>query len=523
MLPRPLTRPWVVPAGLAALAAVVVATVGLAPRPAPPLAPPPSQPPPRVAAFRAAKTTVAPNGRPGVSRRRLVVGDPERSQLLLWSRDAAEQSGPPLDGPLALTPRDGGNAVTLTDVPFPAADPVPFAERAGAVPRNTKVGRYRLAVNGVDCGTVEVVKPPEKDRRFKPKTLPAGSSADDIEAALQLHDVELLPGRYEIERAIHLPPGRSITGYGAHLVRIPDGDYGERMFAGGQDCTVTGVTFHAVYLTFHAFPAATGLVLDRCTFASGIVGYGYEETVVRSCTFDGGTATYAPGGLYQACRFVGGRPASALMFSGAYPGNTAVVDCEFRATRDALVVQTNGGSFTDNLIHNLRAYNLAGAGNGNEICSAEGDPAFECSRNLYLGIWAIGCNSPLFWTSTQRRWEFVYGLDADGPTSICLAGWGGVEVTDCRFMNYELRGGRLLIGARNASGNLVSGQVLRNQFQGHHGPLIPSRMNQPTGDAAAYAATTAVLAYDRDECAANDLSGVAGVSVEVTVWKASVR
>jgi hypothetical protein len=490
--------------------------------PAKPAAP---QPPPAPRpAFRAPAVHTAPAGsRVGVWRPRLVVGDPDRNWAVLWSRAAAAGEGPHLGRPASLTPADGGPAVTIPAEPAPAAEPVQHAQQTLRLPADLRPGRYALAINGLDCGAVEVVP-----ARARPqvKQLKPGDDADELERALRDHDVELLPGRYVFSRAVHLPAGRRITGWGAHIFRTPDGDYGERMFVGGADCTLTGLTLHPWYLAFHSNPAVQGLVLDRVTLASGILGYGYDAALVRDCVFDGGYNPAAPSGLYLRCRFVGGAPTSALRFDGQYPGNTAVIDCTFERTRDALVVNTNHGSFTDNLIHNLRAYGIVGGANGNEVCSAEGDAANECSRNLYWMPRVLGCNSPLFWTSTTRRDEFVYALEADGPSSIVLSGWGGAEISGCRFVSYELRGGRLIIGQRDAAGNLVSGKVVRNSLQGWHvGPLVSSRMNQPIGQAWQYAPANAVCAFDADEAAANDLTGVVGVgaSVAVTVWRASDR
>lgn len=497
--------------GWAVWAVVIAVGVGLRcggqvrPPPAPAVRGPAQLP----LAGRAAVVT----GRVGVSRVRLVPGDADRGWTAVWSRMAA-LGGPPLGGPSTLTLTGGGDVVPVPFEPFPAAEPSAFFQQTVRVPSGTAPGPYDLAVNGVAAGTVEVRPPNERPKLVR---LLPGATAQTLEAALERFDVELLPGVYYLGRAVRLPANRRLTGYGAHLFRNPDGDYGERMFVNGEDCTLTGLTLHPWYLALHGEYAVPGMVLRDCTLASGILGYGYADILVTGCDFAGGYAIYAPPGAYLGNRFTGGTPSSALLFYGSYPGNTCVVDCTFDKTRDALVVNTNAGSFTDNFIQNLHAYGLNNNQNGNEVCSAEGNPANECSRNLYVGVWVIGCCSPIGVAETTVRDNLWWTIDADGPSCLLIDGWGGVEVSGNTYANYELRGGRVVIGARAQDGNgaqtgeLVSGRVTRNVFLGRHtGQLIPSRLNQPTGTATAYGVKSAVVAFSAVEGAANDISDVAG-------------
>ena len=419
-----------------------------------------------------------------LSRTTLVPGDPLRDFTIAWSRDG-------LSGSFTLDPVDGSPSLFLQDKPV-GANSQHSEGFAGAplVAVGTPPGAYTLNNEG-DLAAVTVVARPNRPAiRLNPGTLCL--SAGCVQRMLDTgHDLILDPGTYYFDRAIRLPPGCTIRGHGARLVRLPDGDYGERMFIGGQDCTLEGLGLVPIWLAFHAPDVTTGLVLKDCTVFAGNFGYAYAEAYFENCLFDGGTMVVgAPHGHYRRCRWTRNPPdTNAFAVSGPCVGALVLEDCTFDDTDRGPVSRCLQGPVADNLIVGLRLRDIQRDQNGNEMVSAEGNGLHGFDRNLVIGTRVRNCDGNFFlpWDAPARG-NLVLDTVVRGGGGLWLGGVNDAEQSGNVYDQFELHDtDGIRLGWRDGHGRAhglgIAGNVIRN------GAVLgfrPSRMNQGRYAAATY-------------------------------------
>jgi hypothetical protein len=423
-------------------------------------------------------------------RTRLTPGDPDRATTLLWSLAGVPPGDPtfqPANGPAV-------RLAASSCARGPWADPY---ARAVTLPADAPPGRGWILFGTERAAEVEVLARPKA--RTTSTVTPASTSPVAVEKILRDGKTCVLaPGRHVWGRAVTLPPGARVEAYGARITRLPDGDYGERMFVGGQDATILGATLEPAMLAFHADPAVTGLVLRDVTLVNGILGYGHGQCLFADCLFDRAGCLYAPPGLYARCRWRDNPAGAHAFWGGNYPGTLALVDCDFDGTGRGPCFGTNLGSVADCLFAGTTCRGINRDDNGNEIFLCEGqDSTKEYSRNLHVHTRVASCDSNLFQLGDCPARDNLF-LDTvmDGGGGLWVAGGNDAPQTGNVTDGFELRGtGGITLGWTDGNGRVhgrgVAGNVWRN------GAVIgfrPTRVNQGYYRPDFYERNVAVLA-----------------------------
>lgn len=435
-------------------------------------------------------------------RKTLVIGDPYRGWTLVWDR-----LGLP-SGDFTVKAGDGYEEKLATFYPARTANAGGHM-RIVALPAGVPLGDASIV--GADGSllpiTVTAVRP-QPDAQISTR-----HTAQDVAAALAYGcRVILAPGLHVWDQAVELPDGADIVGYGARVVRTSNGDYGERVFSGGRNATVRGVTFESLWLTFHSNPIVTGLVCIGCVFRSGLLGYGHTECFFQDCTFEGCNVTIAPPGLYLRPRFLRNSPGNAFSLWGPCVGQFAMIDAEFDGTDRGPVFNTNNGPVTDNLLVGLSCRNLTRDDNGNEIVMAEG--AHEYSRNLHIHTRVNNCDGHVFQMDAAAHDNGFFDTVQDGGGGFWLMGAGDRPQTGNVYDNFELRGGGITLGWRDNTGRTHGANTAKNVFR--NGAILnyrPSRLNQGRHDPAYYARQAAILALQPKAGLLNTVENVDVVGV----------
>jgi hypothetical protein len=185
-----------------------------------------------------------PAGPVVLSRSTLTPGDPDRNWLNIHQRHGIPQ------GNASLVAPDGGvvalDRFMLGWRPWDGDEQYHSAFR---LPTAVAPKTYTLRVGGVNIGPV-VVTPPKAAEwtRVHPTWLSDQDDTDRIEEALADYDVELVPGTYRLDRAIRMPNGRTLRGFGATLTKRPNpADRFDCLVIPADGCTFQGLRVHRLH------------------------------------------------------------------------------------------------------------------------------------------------------------------------------------------------------------------------------------------------------------------------------------
>jgi hypothetical protein len=290
--------------------------------------------------------------------------------------------------------------------------------------------------------------------------------------------VRFEPGSYALETSTRAPVGIDVVidGEGlTRLTRVPNGEYGERMFAlddGAGTVHLRGLTFrHLGYpnLVLHGNGdhTARNLTVEDCTVERGqLMRLGLapgSSVTVRRVTFrhGAGTGDLPSGSWLDLCEFRDSERSGqhACFVNGA--SNVLVTSCDWWGTARGIVCQ---GAVGGCAFIGCRFFNVArGQQNAGELILFENDGPGEVSNNLVYGCHAVGCTGPgvsLFGAGIRGNRVENCQLDCLG-WGIYLAGThaGGSPITGNLFAGVEAGGGVFVGG--NATGNDFRGVVAR--------------------------------------------------------------
>lgn len=325
------------------------------------------------------------------------------------------------------------------------------------LPEGLKPGKYQLDT-GAGSVALEVVAAPVR----KKATIPAGDSLKAVRKALNqgFLDITLEPGEHVWGEMLALPGNCILRGYGATVRRafvVNVGTNWPAIYVGGQDISVYGVTF--VYdrpgQVFYANPVVSGLVVADCTFKRCNFGFYMTGALIRDCTFDGGGAVIAPGGLWLRCKFNGPSMQHAWSYwSGMGP--VFMLDPVFTNTDRANVFNAAGGPIEDFLCVGLCCRGIDRTPNGNEIGLVEGAGAFR--RATYLHTRISGCQSAFLQIASVGTDIFCRDFAMSDGAGICLW-WGAYE--NVTFQDFELRNGAgAYFGTGTKNCQMIDGSVI---------------------------------------------------------------
>lgn len=398
-------------------------------------------------------------------RQRLTIGDPDRDFTYIHTRDGS------------LAPMWKLNGVSTPSWQLPAVDLYYDQTFHGGfdLPTGAVVGPL-----SVDCGrgvetTLQVVAPPVR----KAITLASGTAAKSLAAYINppgggpgFNDVTLLPGLYTFDQAVNLPANCRVRGYGAVIHRLqtnPIGDKYPVFYIGGQDVSLYGLQFPDVPggAVLFANPPSSGLVVADCAFKRSNLGFYHTGAFVRDCTFEGGGAIIAPGGLWWRCRFIGPSTQDPWQFWYGV-GPCQMVDCFFERTQRGPVFNALAPQFTisDCFFAGVECHDIVRGNNGNECWLCEGG---AIGNLLCLHCRLRGCDSSCFQFDGGGSGFLCRDFTMDGGLGIVWAPATGTTIQGCTLQDFQLTRCGFYGGAGVSGCTLQDGRVI---------DFMPTRGNQ---------------------------------------------
>lgn len=269
-------------------------------------------------------------------------------------------------------------------------------------------------------------------------------------------DVELEPGVHEWSAQLNVPPGASIRGHGAVIVRHPNGDYAQRMFVPQGGMTIDGLTLThdasidpSAILYLHAWPRVAGNVtVRRCTMKGGHLGGATQSgMLVEQCRFErAGTGEMDAYSVWLENLFTGQtrQGLHAMFDTGAGP--KLICSNRFDQCTRGMVFQTGdccGNVVIDNYFRGIRG----GAGNANECILLEGgnngdvvpSPDHGMRDNAFVGVFIDDCAGPgisLYGSGMHDNifWDINSHVDSG---SVLVSAIRGGKIGANTFMNVE--------------------------------------------------------------------------------------
>lgn len=328
------------------------------------------------------------------------------------------------------------------------------------IPPAMKPGGYLLTVNGIDTGLRFTVAA----RRERARVTLSPDTIDKIESVAPYSDVTLSPGLYTLTKALALPAGTRIYGYGATIqTSRPRGTgaaYEQLMFwPPAADLAFHGPTFLVANHILYGSPGQwANLHWNDCTFRptsryyAGVGRHDYRNSIYSNCTFDR-TAATVDGGLLLDCQWRGmvapRGEGHALTIDGGQ--SLCVARSRFDGTDRGPVLTDTTGPVRGVLITDLDLRGISRVDNGNELLLCESRNGREYSACVFHRGRVSGCSGDInLWNARVSSCVFNDWLLDDA--SIYFTGYGlqtGNVVTNCEF-----RGGGIYF-AGSAAGNTV--------------------------------------------------------------------
>lgn len=427
---------------------------------------------------------------PGQSTTQLVLGDPNRSLAYVWDIAGG------LDGPYVFHGPGGNVAVDWIRLARSSDGYKNHFHGGFILPDDAPVGAYTLdAGTGANYSFTVSAAPASRPMFLAPDR----TTAATITAKLALgYDVKLIGRFYEWDEPVVLPttPCRLI-GYGCSVFRRNNGDvndYRQRMFWGGKQFTLEGVTLYPYDIVFHAGAASgapgqddegdpdeftgLGFVIKNCKFYDGNFGYIVRGARIEDCEFDRCSCNEAPSGLWLRNKFIGRAPAETWKLIQGSVGTTALIDNNFSDTDRGPCFDV-AASVTDNLFLSTAVLTRQCINGCESFVFESSDAGGEFSRNIVFNTRVSGNGvCPMFGAAAADN--LFQDLYSDSPGGCIL--WGEHVQSGNQFFDCEWAGALQMPGAL-AQGNTFTNCGWRW--------LGPSRGNQG-GTATAY--------YDVDKC-----------------------
>lgn len=390
------------------------------------------------------------------SRARLTIGDPDRAFCCLYC----------FDGNLAPTWAVNGQAYTPTLLPMVSQFYDQLSHGCYTLPANAKPGPITINV-GTQTITLQAVAMPAR----KAFTIAPGTTALAVQSMIFTANgpvsLTLQPGVHTWEQMVKLPAGSYVSGYHATIRRLAMNNVGGNwpVFQCGQDCSIYGLTFahDQPGQVFYSFPASDGLVAVDCKFGRfSNFGFGFTNSLVKNCTFDGSGAIIAPSGLFWWCHFNGPSYSDPWQFWG--PGSAFMVDCDFNGTQRGPVFNAAGATISDCLFAGITVNNVHRGNNSDEIFLAEGG---LIQRMTVFHSRVYGCTAGTFAFNGGADQIYVRDFAQDGGAGITLLPFPGKTITNFTLQDFELiRCGGIwcdvgVTGAQFIDGNVIAATPTR--------------------------------------------------------------
>jgi hypothetical protein len=394
-----------------------------------------------------------PAGPVVLSRSTLTPGDPDRNWLNIHQRHGIPQ------GNASLVAPDGGvvalDRFMLGWRPWDGDEQYHSAFR---LPTAVAPKTYTLRVGGVNIGPV-VVTPPKAAEwtRVHPTWLSDQDDTDRIEEALADYDVELVPGTYRLDRAIRMPNGRTLRGFGATLTKRPNpADRFDCLVIPADGCTFQGITFRGNQAVFFNDHGGRNTVVSDCEFIDCTMGYWNHggELLVDRCTFIRAGPGIVTGGTFHRCTWAG-RCASFHACHAWRCDRLAIIECSFADTdRGPGFVANWTDDFNDPFVCCLSVRNVVQGVGGSEVLGFECKPSGGgLNRGLFLHVRAESSGQVNFFAGTVRDC-LLRDFTLRGTDILFTAGRRSDEMTGNVVEESELNGGQIAFGPY-ASGNVV--------------------------------------------------------------------
>jgi hypothetical protein len=388
----------------------------------------------------AAPVKAAPSGPVILSRSTLTPGDSDRNWLTIWQRHGIPQGAGQLVAPdggivalerfmLGWTPWDG-------DGQWHSAFRLPTA----VAPKT-----YTLRVGGVSLGPVTVTPPKGTAFARVWPTVPSDQDdTDRIEDALADHaTVELTPGTYRLDRAIRVPNGRTLRGFGAVLTKRPNpADRFDCLFVPADGVTFQGLTFRGNDACFFNDHGGRNVCVLDCRFTDCRMGYWAHggELLVDRCEFVRASPGIVTGGTFHRCRWEGRDPGFHACHAWR-SDRLAIIECSFTDTdRGPGFVANWTDDFNDPFVCCLSVRNVVQGVGGSEVLGFECKPSGGgLNRGLFLHVRAESSGQVNFFAGT---------------------------VKDCLLRDFTLRGVDILFTAMRRSDEMTGNVVEESELNG---------------------------------------------------------
>lgn len=346
-----------------------------------------------------------------VWRRNLVIGDPLRDWCYYWDRNGVGDAGLVAEG--EVLPRPERVAATS-----PGWQRHHWEESLHCGVRALAPGRFRLMLGNVDCGQINAITP--LPRRGHPVVVPPGVyDPSTLEQILAVSDVTLAPGEHRLTRAMRLPPGATIRGFGARLVKISNpADQYDHLIKLANRCTLIGLTVvcadagSAAFVNDHA---GNELVASQCRFEDGMLGHWASEgSLFDRCEFVRfSTGPFRGQSMMAGCRWQGHALAGhSYVIAG---GANAMLNCGFDGTDRGIVLVPAQSHIENGLYAGVNIRGLHVCRNGNEVLGCD-DAPFAVRNNMFLRIHASDCQGQVNWWGAETIGNVIRGCTFDGVT-----------------------------------------------------------------------------------------------------------
>jgi hypothetical protein len=390
---------------------------------------------------------------PILSRSTLTPGDPDRDWLLVWHRHGIPAGLGELvsaDRTLRLERFMLGWQHWDGDEQYHSA----FRLKAPA-----PAGDFALRVGNVSLGTVTVT-PPRGGSRVVLSPNPSQSADDSrwIEANLNSAAVvELSPGTYRLNRAVRVPPGRTLRGFGAVITKTPNpADRFDCLIVPADGCTFQGLTFRGNDACFFNDHGGRNVCVLDCRFVGCRMGYFAHagELLVDRCEFVRASPGIVTGGTFHRCVWSGRDPGFHACHAWRCD-RLAIIECSFTDTdRGPGFVANWTDDFNDPFVCCLSVRNVVQGVGGSEVLGFECKPSGGgLNRGLFLHVRAESSGQVNFFAGTVRDC-LLRDFTLRGVDVLFTAMRRSDEMTGNVIEESELNGGQVVFGP-HATGNVV--------------------------------------------------------------------
>jgi len=351
------------------------------------------------------------------------------------------------------------------------------------IPLTAAPGTYNIGDKEIVVRNNIVTTRPRKTQLIQP-----GLSLFDAQNAVNIgRDLILKPGLHVWKGSLNVLNNTKISGYHATILRMPNGEYAERMFIPKGTMFLEGLTLThecdwPTYIHNYLDPPTSTLsgqiTVKNCTLKGGelIRCFQSRNMLVQNCRFEKASTGQVPSlSVWDHCDFVGHTANGMHAFFNTGAEGILVTNCTWYGTNRGIVFQT--GSCRGSMIMNCYFDNIRGGeANANEVILFEGNgvPGEGIRENTLVDINITNCAGPgicLFGSgfTDNRFWSINAEVD---NTALMIAAING-QIDNNSFENFQTTGG---IDLRGPIGKVKFGNLQiyeRPQMSGNQGPFTP--------------------------------------------------